>query len=335
MFTPQEITDEIYDLFEPQEGFNCVYYGKIGNGKTRNATADILELLSHGEVVFANWKIDFRGFNELENKKVIFSKFLGGRRNFFNFDKSNFHYLDYDALINDEQNQIEYLNKLVGAHLFIDEGQWIFNSLEKAGNKDEGAIAKTKLILHGRHYCRSLNVITQRATNIHKNIRSQVHIWYRCVKVFSFWKFIIFQRWAIEDMKDDMPVELITKYDREGRAIKDAPNGKLKTYFVNIKTDKVFPAYNTHAMRSADSIYLPPVFEAYNLDFKDRFGLLFRTTLPTLARLGKALQGRRKKAPSELPVIIVKPGGQQNSLPYMEVSSSEPRKLFVREVEKQ
>lgn len=282
MFNPQKITDEIYDMFEPSEGFNCVYYGKIGNGKTRNATADILELLQKGEQVYANWIIDFNGFDETTDKRTIFYKFFGGRHNFFKFDKSNFHYLDYDLLINKktELEQIEFLNKLVGAHLFIDEGQWIFNSLERATSNDESSIAKTKLILHGRHYCRSLNVITQRATNVHKNIRSQVHIWYRCVKRLQFLNWIIFERWAIEDMKDDMPVEFITKYTRDGQPIKDTPNGKRKTYFVNTLTDKVFPAYNTHAMRAKDAIEIKPKFEYYDLNFKQRFKLMLSTQFP-------------------------------------------------------
>jgi hypothetical protein len=296
----KEAAEEIYELFEPQEGFNTVYYGKIGNGKTRNATADILELLNRGEIVFANWKIDFQGFNELNDKKVVFSKFLGGRKEFFNFNKENFHYLDYDLLINDELNQIEFLNKLVGAHLFIDEGQWIFNSLEKATNTDKKSIAKTKLILHGRHYCRSLNLITQRATNVHKNIRSQVHIWYRCVKRFKFGRWIIFERWAIEDMKDDQPVEFITTYDKEGRAVKDTPNGHRKTYFVNIRTDKIFPAYNTHAMRGKDSIYIKPKFEYYELNSKERFGLLLRTQFPFFYKLKNGIKNWAKKVDNKI-----------------------------------
>lgn len=281
MITNETITDEIFEMFEPVEGFNTVYYGKIGNGKTRNATADILELLNRGEIVFANWSIDFQGFNELEDKRVIFSKFVGGRKQFFKFDKSNFHYLDPQDLIeNKTGSNVHLLSRLVGAHLFIDEGQWLFNSLERHDPNDADSVDKLKLVLHGRHYCRSLNVITQRPSNINKNIRSQVHIWYRCVKRFQMFGWIIFERWAIEDMKDDLPVEFITTYNREGKAVKDTPNGQRKTYFVNTRTDKIFPAYNTHAMRSADAIRPVPKFEVYSVDFKDRLRLLLQTHIP-------------------------------------------------------
>lgn len=281
MINPLNKTDEIYSSFEPVEVFNTVYYGKIGNGKTRNATADILELLSRGEVVFANWAIDFKGFNEMTDKAVTWAKFFGGRRQYFEFDKSNFHYLDPQDLIeNKEGANVNLLSRLVGAHVFVDEGQWLFNSLERHDPNDPDSVDKLKLVLHGRHYCRSLNVITQRPSNINKNIRSQVHIWYRCVKRFQMFGWIIFERWAIEDMKDDLPVEFITTYDREGKAIKDTPNGRRKTYFVNTRTDKIFGAYNTHAMRSADALRILPEFKAYDVDFKGRLMLFLKSRSP-------------------------------------------------------
>jgi hypothetical protein len=81
-------------------------------------------------------------------------------------------------------------------------------------------------------------------------------------------------------MKDDLPIEFVTKYDREGRAIKDIPNGKRKTYFVNKKRDKIFYAYNTHAMRSKDALEIKPEFEAYDVEFKERLKLVIKTIIP-------------------------------------------------------
>jgi len=63
----QEVTSEIYNLFAPVEGLNAVYYGKVRNGKTYAATADIIELLQRGEIVYANWNISFEGFDERES----------------------------------------------------------------------------------------------------------------------------------------------------------------------------------------------------------------------------------------------------------------------------
>ena len=328
-FTTKEITDEMYDLFEPQEGFNTVYYGKIGNGKTRNATADIIELLQHGEIVFANWEIKFDNFDETTDKKTVFAKFLGGRKHFFKFYKENFHLLNPDDLIqNKENSNVEFLSKLVGTHIFLDEGQWIFNSLERVTLDNPEAIAKTKLVLHGRHYCRSLNIITQRPSNVNKTLRSQVHIWYRCVKRFQAFGWIIFERWGIEDMKDDMPEEFITTYDKEGRAIKDSPNGKRKTYFVNTRTDKIFPAYNTHAMRAKDAIQFRPVFDAYELNFRQRLELLARTQFKWFFNLKKRIKKERSKK-NESPLRKNGIVAHEQTAVHLKIHEAEEEKLCL------
>lgn len=286
-------TEEIYSIFEPVEGFNTVYYGKIGNGKTRNATADILDLLKRGEVVYANWNINVEDFDERSSLEAVWAKFVGGRKYFYNFKKENFHYIDPQKLIdNIQNNNIAFFNKLVGVHIFIDEGQWIFNSLERYDPNDEEMVDKLKLILHGRHYCRSLNIITQRFSNISRNMRSQVSVWYRCVKRFDMFGFMIFQRWSIQDMKNDEPVEFVSEYDKDGKLVRDVPNGDLKTYFVNVRTDKVFSSYNTHAMRSDDAVVVYPKFDAYISTKKERAFLLFKLSLPRVHRFMRWTLGK-------------------------------------------
>ena len=262
------ITAEILSLFTPTEGINACYYGKVRNGKTRNATADILELLKRGEVVYANWNIEFNDYDERKVFGIVMASFFFGRRNFFKYKKDNFHYFKPDDI------DVIFLSRLVGVHIFIDEGQWIFNSHIRDKADDEETIAKRKLILHGGHYCRSLNVITQRPSNILKDVRSQINIWYRCVKRLDFSNFMIFQRWAIEDMKDDLPVE----FDKDG-----APLGKCKTYFVNKKHDPVFASYNTHAMRAENAIERLDNFELYETTFRDRLMLVLAHLLPAWA----------------------------------------------------
>ena len=48
-----EPTQDILDFFAPLEGDNCLYFGRVRNGKTYSATADILDLLKRGEIVYA------------------------------------------------------------------------------------------------------------------------------------------------------------------------------------------------------------------------------------------------------------------------------------------
>lgn len=265
---------EIFDLFQPVEGNNCVYYGRVGNGKTYAATADIIELLRRGEIVYANWPIKFDGYDERNSFWVSFVKLLFRKKYFFTFNKDNFHYFHPDDI------DVAFLGKLVGVHLFIDEGQWIFNS--QIRNPDP---EKRKLILHGRHYCRSLNVVTQRPNNIMKDIRSQINFWYKCVKRFHFGRFIIFQRWTYEDMKDDLPDE-------------EAPTGRPKTYIGN---PEIFAAYQTHFMRGENAIVIPPKFEVYESTGWERVKHVFALLRPawTLKRHAgmrqvKSVQGIKK-----------------------------------------
>jgi len=250
-------TSQMLELFTPVEGEVCCYYGKIRNGKTRNATADIIELLKRGEVVYANWKIDLADYDERESFPIAFFSFFSRRKYFYKYKVAqNFHYFDPDDI------DIGFLGKLVNVHIFIDEGQWIFNSHIKDQDPE-----KRKLILHNGHYCRSLNIITQRPINIFKDMRSQVNVWYRCCKRLDFGNWMIFQRWSIEDMKNDEPVE----FDLAGK-----PLGQCKSYFVNKKHDPVFKAYNTHAMRAKDAIQMVPQFEVYSLTSWEKFKLMFR-----------------------------------------------------------
>lgn len=261
----QEKTADIYSLFTPVEGFNTVYYGKIRNGKTYAATADILELLERGEVVIANWKIDFKGFDERDSFARALVRLIFGRSNFFSFNPENFHYIDTN-----DPNLITFLNKVVGAHIFIDEGQWIFNSHLKTDDVD-----KRRLILEGGHYCRSLNVITQRPMNILKDIRSQIHIWYKCEKRIAWGSFILFARWEIQEMKDDVPDE-----DPELKH-------PVKHY---IAKAKVFNAYQTHGMRRADAVELNSSFDVYQTTFIDRLVLVLSFFIPE--RIFRAVDAR-------------------------------------------
>jgi len=258
---------QIYAAFKPVEGQNTVYYGRIRNGKTYAATADILELLERGEIVYANWPINFEGFDQRSDIKAVIVKFLFGKDIFYKFEKTNFKYIDTN-----DPNLVTTLNRLVGVHIFIDEGQWIFNSHLKTDDVD-----KRRLVLEGGHYCRSLNVITQRPSNILKDIRSQVNIWYKCEKVFHLGKFIRFVRYEIQDMKDDLPDE-----DPE----KKVPE---KAYWAS---SRVYNAYQTHGRRSADSIEELPAMAAYSLNPLQKLIALFYILTNRQLEADQALTGQ-------------------------------------------
>jgi len=256
----QQKTQEIFDAFEPTEGLNTVYYGRVRNGKTYSATADIIELLNRGEIVYANWRINFEDFDERKSFGIALVKFIASKKYFYVYKKENFHYINVTDSTDDAFTTVGELHRLVGVHVFIDEGQWIFNSHSRVDDIDS-----RHLILEGGHYCRTLNVITQRPTNILVDIRSQVNIWYKCQKVFQLGGIIRFLRTEYQDMKDNLPDE--------------DPDVKHpeKAYWANAK---IYNAYETHAMRRADAVMPIPEFDVYELSYFARLTHLVSFLVP-------------------------------------------------------
>jgi len=248
-------TEEIINLFKPQEGTIAFYYGKVRNGKTYNATADIWELLQRGEVVIANWIVDFKGFDERESFARSFFKFLLGREYYFHYKADNFYFFAPDS---DRLPLVKKLRKEVGVHIFIDEGQWVLNSHNRKVDEDS-----QKLVLTNGHFCRSLNIISQRPGNVLKDYRSQVTFWYKCEKVMA-WPFLIFKKTIIEDMKEDMPDE-------------ESEDNKSKVYFAK---KWIMESYDTHFMRDKDAVHRRSEFDLYRLSRFQRFLLLGSFFIP-------------------------------------------------------
>lgn len=236
----------LVDLFEPLEGELNFYYGAIGNGKTYSATADILDLLQQGHVVYCNWHINYEGFDERTSLKYAFMNLLFNRKNYYSFPKENLKYFSPDDVT------IEFLASLTDCDVFIDEGQWIFDSYEGTKFSKE----KRRLILHTRHLNRSLNIISQRTQAVHKTARAQINRFYKCVKIMQK-PFLVFKRFEYQDIKSDDVDETVEPLS-------------VKTY---IASKRVLNAYDTHYLRGGVPVSQEVHFNAYRLNFRARLGL--------------------------------------------------------------
>jgi len=258
----KEVTEvekqELLDLFLPADASVNLYYGRIGNGKTYSATADILDLLRQGRVVYCNWHIDFKGFDERKSLPNVLFKFVFARKRFFAFPEGNLRYFSPDEV------DIEFLSKLTDCDVFVDEGQWIFDSYEGTKFSKE----KRRLILHTRHLNRSLNIITQRTQAIQVSARGQVNRFYKCEKVLT-WPFLIFRRTEFSEMKDN-------DVDENSDPV------SAKTYFAN---KQVMEAYNSKYLRAGFERSQEVYFEAYDYTFKGRLMLLISLLVPSKWRV--------------------------------------------------
>jgi hypothetical protein len=249
------LQDELIDVFSASEGSINLYYGKIGNGKTYNATADIIELLKQGKVVYCNWKINIENFDDRESFLITVFNLLLGRKRFYKIPcAQNLHFFD-PSDYQDHSELAEWLSNLNDCHIFFDEGQDMFDSYE--GTKFSKI--KRRLILHTRHYHRTLNIITQRPTAIQVSARGNVNRFYKCEKLAS-WPWVRFARIEYQDMRGE------TVADDET----DEPVS-VKTYWAK---NSIFNAYNTNYLAEGIPKSQQVFFEAFDLTFWEKVKLL-------------------------------------------------------------
>jgi len=247
------VSSELVDVFSASEGSINMYYGLIGNGKTYAATSDILQLLAQGKVVYANWHINVTDFDDRESWLMVFKNILLFRSVFYRIPCSkNLHFFDPDQF-EDTFALVKFLSELNDCHIFFDEGQDMFDSYE--GTKFSKA--KRRLILHTRHYHRTLNIISQRPTAIQVSARGNVNRFYKVVKIGT-WPRPRFCRYEFQEMSGETVDE-------------NAEPISKKTYW---GSDRVFSAYNTdylaQGIKKSQEVY----FEAFDLTFREKLHAL-------------------------------------------------------------
>jgi len=247
---------DLIDVFEASEGAINMYYGLIGNGKTYAATSDVLDLLKQGKVVYANWHINVDDFDDRKSFWMSLKNFLLGRKRYYLIPcAKNLHYFDPDQF-EGTADLVKWLSELNDCHIFFDEGQDMFDSYE--GTKF--AKSKRRLILHTRHYHRTLNIISQRPTAIQVSARGNVNRFYKCVKLAT-WPWIRFARYEFQQMTGETVDETVDPIS-------------VKTYW---GSNRVFSAYNTDYLAEGIPKSQQVFFTAFDLTFKQRLDVLLMT----------------------------------------------------------
>lgn len=263
------VTEDLIDVFSASEGSINMYYGMIGNGKTYAATSDILDLLRQGKVVYANWHIVVDDYDDRKSFFYVLRSILcPWYSKFYVIPRSkNLHYFDFEKF-GSMPELVEWLSSLNDCHIFFDEGQDIFDSYE--GTKF--AKSKRRLILHTRHYHRTLNIISQRPTAIQVSARGNVNRFYKCVKLAT-WPWVRFVRFEFQQMTGETVDETIDPVSR-------------KTYWGN---NRVFNAYNTDYLSEGIPKSQSVFFEAFKLNYFERFIALFRIFFDKRVQNGNVL----------------------------------------------
>jgi len=251
------LKDDLINIFEANEGSINMYYGLIGHGKTYSATADILDLLAQGKVVYANWKIVVDDFDDRESFWITLYNTLFFKKRFYRIPcAQNLHFFDPENFESTAE-LVEWLSGLNDCHIFFDEGQDMFDSYE--GTKFSKS--KRRLILHTRHYHRTLNIISQRPTAIQVSARGNVNRFYKCVKISGgiFGLPPRFARYEFQEMTGET-------VDENKEPI------SVKKYW---GSQRVFGAYNTDYLAEGIPKSQEVFFEAYDLTVGQKIKLLF------------------------------------------------------------
>jgi len=257
--------EEKVDIFPAPEGELNLYYGQIGSGKTYGATADIIEELKQGRLVYATWPIKVDDFDDRESFWMILFKTLLFRKRFYVIPRAeNFHFIDAEkgqvdgvATWNPQRpsEYIDFLNTLNHCSLYLDEAWRVIDSY--ASTRDFGVEVRS-LILVTRHKFRTINLIAQRPNSIQVTARANMNRFYKFVKIAT-WPWIRFARYEFQDMTGE-------SVDETKEPI------SVKTYW---GSKSIFEAYNSYFYGDLNRLH-DFKFDAWDLSIKDKIIAFFR-----------------------------------------------------------
>lgn len=241
---------ELLDIFPASEGMISQYYGRIGSGKTYAATQDILDLLRRGKVVYANWRINYKGTDERRSIiRVIVTLLWPFRTRFYHFPKENLRFISVDKDFH------KTFATLTDCHVFLDEGHVAFDSYEMARMD----IEKRKSILHTRHFNRSIHIISQRPTAIHVTMRANVNVFYKCERLWTLFGYVRFKRTEYQDLLNE--------------SVDEDPEKAISVKYYRGRQE-VFEAYDTKYLRGEIARSQKTMFSAYDYTWIGRIKLL-------------------------------------------------------------
>jgi len=257
--------EKLVDTFPAPEGSANFYYGQIRSGKTYGATADIIEELKRGRLVYATWPIHLENFDDRDSFFVLFFNMLLFRKRHYVIPcADNFHYIDAEKGEVDgvptfdkysTEAYIQYLNTLNHCSLYIDEAWRVVDSY--VGTR--ATVNSRNLILVTGHKFRTVNLIAQRPTSVAAWARGNMNRYYKFVKLFSFFGIPRFARYEFQEMVNETVDETLDPISK-------------KVYWGK---KSIFNSYNSWFYGEQKSIHNLNL-EAYDLTFLERLRALAR-----------------------------------------------------------
>jgi len=210
---------DIFKILPPQEGEINIYYGRIGEGKTSAGTRNIFRELKRGEIVYSNWNIKWRGYDQRNSWWYIFLGAIGLKKEFFHYPKENLHFWNFVKQEIDGKPCppfIDQLSVMTDCSIHLDEGHIPFDSYEATRMSEK----KRSAVFATRHFDRKLTIYTQRANSVHINLRGNTNRFYKCEKLHDWElfkkRFIQFQITEFQDLSSTSTIDETRMKDEEG-----------------------------------------------------------------------------------------------------------------------
>jgi len=291
----KKIAYNIFEILPPWEGEIDIFYGRIGSGKTSAGTRNIISELKAGQVVYANWNLNWDGYDERSDWLSLFLGLLNFKYDFMKIPKENFHFWnfvkeeidgkpyreyfkDWDkrSFVNAkdefcEPGFIDVLSEITDARIHLDEGHIPFDSYEAARMSEK----KRTAVFGTRHFDRGLCVYTQRAMSVHINLRGNTNRFFKCEKLIDFtipfWnkRFIKFMITEFQDTDSSgIPDE---------RRMKDEEGNEIGEYILAVSSEKYwgtkrhFKLFDSKYLRAGKESSQTNEAEFYDLTFKEKW----------------------------------------------------------------
>lgn len=251
---------ELLGVFEAQEGIVEHIIGATGQGKTYEGTRRALSYLYSGYTVYTTWHLNLPDYyDQREHIGDVIKNLLLFRRHFFRFDlKNNWHHIDIDR-----PDLVKFIAGLTDCIVFLDEGQDIFDSHDKATKEARRTITRT------RHMHKTLIIVSQRAQAVDVNARANVTHFYRCEKKSLPFLPTFFKVYWTEDVDDSNNYPIWVRHDSTGKETWHAP-----TYHSAFARRWVYNAYDSWYLRQNMIRSQDITVEAFDLGILDRIALL-------------------------------------------------------------
>ncbi len=234
------------------EGEIDQYFGRIGTGKTMAGTRRVLDELMRGQVVYANWKVKWEGYDERSSWLNLLKGFVGLKKEFYYFPKENYHYWNTIEGVCDGipcGKFTDFLPTLTDCKVHLDEGHVPFDAY--AATRIEPK--KRDAALMTRHFDRSIIIYSQRTSAVHVALRANVNRFYKCEKTSDFRipfikkRFIHFMVTEFQDMTSAGVVDEERVRDEEGNDTREYAHAiSVDRYWL---TKRIYEAYDTKYLR--------------------------------------------------------------------------------------